>query len=132
MTKEKSIRVSPKHGLNPTIPQCFFCGELKNEIALLGKLKGDVEAPKSICFDMEPCDKCKEYMGKGIILISVDPEKSPDPNNPYRTGGWIVVKDDYITRVFNPEVVKDVLDKRIAFMPDDAWDKLGLPRGEME
>ena len=28
------IKLSPKHGLNPTIPVCFWCGEERNEVAL--------------------------------------------------------------------------------------------------
>ena len=28
----KSIPLSPKHGLNPTIPVCAWCGKEKNEI----------------------------------------------------------------------------------------------------
>lgn len=32
-----SIKVSPKYGVNPTIPVCFFCGKPKNEIALMGE-----------------------------------------------------------------------------------------------
>lgn len=35
-----SIKLSSKHGVNPTIPVCFFCGEEKNEIALLGRIGG--------------------------------------------------------------------------------------------
>ena len=38
-----SIKISQKHGVNPTIPICFWCGKEKNEIALLGKLPGDAE-----------------------------------------------------------------------------------------
>ena len=33
----KNIKISPKHGLNPLIPKCFFCGKEKNEIAILGR-----------------------------------------------------------------------------------------------
>ena len=87
--KEPSIRLSPKYGVNPCIPLCFLCQQPKNEVLLLGKLKGDVEAPHHVSFDQEPCDKCKEYMAQGIILISVDEAKSKsDMRNPYRTGGW--------------------------------------------
>lgn len=42
------VKISPKYGVNPTIPCCFFCGKPKNEIALLGKIGGrgeDLEAP---------------------------------------------------------------------------------------
>ena len=35
-----SILLSPKHGVNPTIPVCFWCGREKNEVALMGYLKG--------------------------------------------------------------------------------------------
>lgn len=62
----KSIKISPKYGVNPTIPVCFFCGEEKQEIALLGKLKGDVEAPHRMCLDYEPCEKCKQIFAQGI------------------------------------------------------------------
>ena len=37
----KSIRLSKEHGVNPTIPICFWCEKDKNEIAMLGKLKGE-------------------------------------------------------------------------------------------
>ena len=46
------IKLSPKHGLNPTIPVCFWCGEERNEVALLGHIGDgrkheDFEAPTS-------------------------------------------------------------------------------------
>lgn len=69
-----SIKISPKHGVNPTIPICFFCGEEKQEIALLGKIGGkseDLEAPRHMVLDYEPCDKCKEQMKLGVVLIPV-------------------------------------------------------------
>lgn len=61
----RSIRISEKHGANPTIPICFFCGEDKNEVALLGKLSGDKEAPMRMWIngDYEPCDECKKKNG---------------------------------------------------------------------
>ena len=33
-----SIKLSPKHGLNPTIATCFYCGKDKNELILAGKI----------------------------------------------------------------------------------------------
>lgn len=39
-----SIKLSPKHGVNPSILHCICCGK-DYGIAMLGKLKGDKEAP---------------------------------------------------------------------------------------
>ena len=35
----KGIEISPKHGVNPTIPICFWFGEEKGEIVLLGRVR---------------------------------------------------------------------------------------------
>ena len=51
-----SIKLSPNHGLNPTIPVCFWCGKEKNEVALMGKMdKQDSAAPKHLVVDYPPC-----------------------------------------------------------------------------
>ena len=61
-----SILLSPKHGVNPTIPVCFWCGREKNEVALMGYLKGrggeDIAAPMHMVIDYEPCDECRQNM----------------------------------------------------------------------
>ncbi len=140
-----SILLDEKHGVNPGMENCFVCNEPRGVI-LYGKLRGktrqalnesgistpDGEAPRNVVIDREPCDKCKGYMELGIILISVrDPQDEEEEANPYRTGGWVVVKEDVIRRAMNPEeLVETILKQRIAFVPDDAWDMIGLPRGE--
>lgn len=115
------MRISKEHGLNPSISTCFICGENKNEILLLGHNKGK-KAPHTACYNYEPCDKCKEFMKQGIILISVRDGESN--NNPYRTGGWVVIKEDAAKRILS----KEIIDKRIAFVEDKMWDMVGLPR----
>lgn len=95
----RGIILSPKHGVNPVIPICFFCGGKKNEIALLGKLKGDVEAPKNAILDYEPCDKCKEMMSQGVTLIEVEmtpysENQPPISGNAYPSGRFVVVKPE--------------------------------------
>lgn len=126
------ITLSPTHGLNPTLAQCFFCME-DTGVILCGRLPGDREAPRRVCINQEPCAKCAEWMAKGVILISVDEAKSTDLNNPYRTGGWIVVKDEVITRMgLRPEFEAAVLKRRCAFIPDDVWDAFGFPRPVIE
>jgi hypothetical protein len=69
-------------------------------------------------------------MEQGVILISVDEKKSGgDMQNPWRTGGWCVVKDDAIKRMgMDPKLEEDTLKKRVAFIQDEAWNLLGLPR----
>lgn len=113
----KGIKLSPKYGVNPTIPVCFFCGEEKNEVALLGRVgdgrKGeDFEAPWTMCIDYEPCDKCKEAMSKGVTIISASTNrkdgrppvsKNEYGNLVYPTGAWSVVKTEPAREVFNNE-----------------------------
>jgi hypothetical protein len=127
----RGIPLSPKHGVNPAIPLCFFCNESKNEVILAGRLKDDAEAPRAAVWDRNPCDKCAGYMKQGVILISVKVGESGD--NPYRTGGWVVLKDEAVTRIITTADVRDdILKKRIAFVPDNVWDAVGLPRGEVK
>ena len=68
MSKSKSITLSPKHGLNPSITHCECCGK-ELGIALFGRLKGDAEAPKQI--EGELCDECKK---KYITIVEVESE----------------------------------------------------------
>lgn len=64
------IKLSPKHGLNPTIPVCFWCGEERNEVALLGHIGDgrkheDFEAPMHMVIDYDAVRKmpCKHGVG---------------------------------------------------------------------
>lgn len=95
----KGITLSKNHGVNPCIPVCFWCGEDKNEIALLGKLPDDAEAPHRAIMDFEPCEKCKSFMDQGITLIGVTNVK-PENGIPsigdglYPSGAWSVLRED--------------------------------------
>lgn len=126
-----SIQLSEKHGVNPAIPKCFFCGEDKNEIILAGRLPNDADAREVLhgkVVGMEPCDKCKDYMRQGVILVSV--RKDSDENNPYRTGGWVVIKEEAAARLFSDVFGQEIGNKRFAFLEDEVWDTIGLPRNE--
>lgn len=108
----KSIRLSEKHGVNPCIPVCFWCGKSKNEIALLGKLKDDSKAPMNAVLDREPCDECKELMSRGVTLA-----ESSDGQEPLHGGRWLVVSDNFIKNaVNNSQLAEDILNKRIALV----------------
>lgn len=114
------IEISPKHGLNPTIPVCFWCGKEKNEIALLGRIREKtkdhfgsntvvrgsvIEAPRRMVLDYEPCDECKKMWESGVAVLEV--QQTPTmPNQPeiqkgiYPTGRFAVVTVEGADRVF--------------------------------
>lgn len=130
-----SIRISPKHGVNPMVMLCFYCNK-PSGAALLGHVtqrdeRGvitdrDVEAPRRAVVDRQPCDKCVEHMKIGIILISI--RDGGTRENPYRTGGWVVVTEEAFNRWFANADNANPL-PRAAFVTDTIWDRLGLPRG---
>ncbi len=133
-----SLRLSEKYGVNPAVPICFLCGDDKNQVILAGLIRDkktgeELEAPHKAAWDMEPCDKCKELQSKGVILISVRDGDDDSKDNPYRTGGWCVVADEGLKRVLPPgPLLDDVLRRRTAFVPDEVWDTIGLPRVEKQ
>lgn len=63
-----SIRLSPKHGLNCSIAICPICKK-DTSLVLFGRLKGDVEAPKTSRGEL--CDECKK---KYITIVEVESE----------------------------------------------------------
>jgi hypothetical protein len=103
---------------------CFFCMCRKKDGADFSP--GGKPWP---CFDHEPCDKCRGYMEQGIIIISVDP--GSDPKNPYRTGGFWVIKEEAVRRLFTEEkFLEKVLRHRMAFVETAACKAIGLPGAE--
>lgn len=128
---KKDIRLSPKHGLNPSIEVCYFCGKDKNSIAMLGLLPKDEKAPTRACYNREPCDECAEYMKDGVIILSADSAKTVNPNIPYRTGGFAVVKEDVVKRIIkDAAILSRVLEVRMMFLDSEAWKAIGLPNIE--
>lgn len=116
MSRKDEIILSEKHGLNPSMSVCFFCGEVKG-IALMGhigdKRKGeDLEAPKQCITDYEPCEQCKENMNLGITLIEVTTTQPVDNRPPltakgdtqvYPTGRWSVLTEEGAKKVFKQD-----------------------------
>ena len=130
MSKD-SIKLSPEHGVNPTIPICFWCGKEKNEIALMGKIdKKDSEAPRHVIMDYEPCDHCKELFAKGIQVIGVTDQPIMEGMFPliddgqkklYPTGAMFVATEDWTQRFLTANesegMIDDVLEKKVLVMP---------------
>ena len=106
--------------------RCYFCGEPKG-IMMNTKLSPDlarkVEEAHDKVVDMEPCDKCKEWMKKGIILIGVR-----DDDKEYRTGHFAVVSETAIKKILEgTEMLEPVLRNRFAFIDETTWRAVGLP-----
>lgn len=113
---------------------CFFCNE-PSMILLDRRLKNTLPRNCGVV-DMTPCSKCDGYMQQGVILISISDDttkedmKGPMPN-PYRTGGWVVVTREYVERAFSGSMLDFALSNKFMFITDEAWDAIGLPRGEV-
>lgn len=111
-----SIKLSPKYGVNPTIPVCFWCGEEKNEVALMGhigngKKHEDFEMPMHAVINYEPCEECQKAMAMGVTIMEVthEPNRVTDvefQDGIYPTGRWVVMKSEAAQRIF--EVSADV------------------------
>lgn len=129
MSNGQSIKISPKYGVNPTIPVCFFCGEPKNEVALLGRIgKGteDIEAPRHALLNYEPCEECLKKMATGITLVEVSNTPNSDNQPPivayaYPTGNWWVVDEDFVrNNIQPPELAEQVIVHRKCLVDADA------------
>lgn len=105
MSPKDKILLSEKHGINPTIPVCYYCGKEKNEVALMGRLPGDAKADSKMVVDMSPCDDCADLMKKGVMLIGVRDGETGD--NPYRTGSVMVVSQEAAERIFGGSYEKN-------------------------
>lgn len=127
----KGIKISPKHGLNPTIPVCFWCGKQKNEIALMGCMKDDIEAPKNMVLDYVPCEECQSHMAMGVAVLEASDHPNTEGQPPmqkgvYPTSRFVVVTTECADRVFSTyapwsEGNKVFVDSDVFshFLPDD-------------
>jgi len=111
MAKEKQIVARTK---------CFLCGGIKE--LMISKNFKDLSKIDGAVIDKEPCDECKKYMKEGVILISV--KEGESGSNPFRTGGWVVLKKETLKDI---PLVEEVLKARVGFIPDPVWEQFGLP-----
>lgn len=81
----KSIQLSPKHGVNPSVLHCECCGK-DYGVGLMGRLPNDEEAPKDVVHGL--CPDCQRVIEQGgVMIIEVrDGEAEKQTKNPYRTG----------------------------------------------
>lgn len=125
--------------LGVALTKCFFCNE-DDAIILNTKLTSffanKVKEAHGKVISMDPCNKCRDFMKMGVIAITIDDSKSdpgwnrPDGTdhwmpNPYRAGGWFVVKDDFVKRLPEP-FSSHALKHRFMFMEHEAAKQIGL------
>lgn len=85
------------------LTKCYFC--TKDNYIILRRDLGDASEFHQKVVDMTPCTECAEHMKQGIIIITIDTEKSEkgwDKNklpNPYRTGGFFVITEEGFLRI---------------------------------
>lgn len=116
---------------NVALTKCYICG--KDDAILLatrynkkGEPVQDLTQFHGKAINTKPCNKCREYMEQGIILISV--RDNSEKENPYRTGGWCVIKEEIAGKIFNI----DLKINRILFIEDALWEKLNLPASDFQ
>lgn len=102
---------------------CFLCGEVKH-LLLDKRLKNSLN--HKACYDKEPCDKCKDYMKKGIIIIGVK-DNETDKENPYRTGEFFVIKEKAVLNMpMNEDLKNNIIKQRICFIEQNVLKNWGF------
>lgn len=116
------------------LTRCFWCGE-GNEIVIGKRLMDDHKAEKfeaefhNKALTYEPCPKCKDGMESGITLIEasafpVQDGQPPIQNGVYPTGRFIVVREEAISRIFDPSIAQQCVKARKAFLDIESFDIL--------
>jgi hypothetical protein len=123
------------------LTKCFFCGQ--DSDILLHKNMRDISHLHGKVTSMQPCAQCERFMEKGIILIGIEDDKSESgwshpPShltdkqrqqwipNPYRSGAFVVVKDDALEEIITPaELFQWAKKHRWMFIEHSALERMG-------
>lgn len=120
------INLHPKHGLNPSIAVCQFCGRDTGEIALLGakskKLTGQEEAPHRLVVNPWPCDECSAEWAStgGVVLL----ECREEDGKPLPTGRVVVLTEDAVRRIFDSKAAEAAIKHHKALIEPAAFQRL--------
>ncbi len=114
------ILLSPKHGLNPSIDKCFWCGREKGVVLFGGMKGGDPQAPPTVVMSVEPCNDCPIWAktNDGCMMV----EAFEDGR---LTGRFCCVRDSALRRsITDQTLLKATLEKRMAFVEPAAYEQL--------
>ena len=84
---------------------------------------------KVIGIAKEPCEKCKEAMTKGFLLVGAVQAKTDNWNNPYRSGNQWIITHEAAARLIPDEEARK---KGACFIDVLDAEKLGLPEVNLE
>lgn len=127
------IRVDPKHGTDPALRCCFWCGEPK-DVLLFGKMRSETKkafklrelcprAPHKVIVDHEPCAACVEIMSRGICFMETDGEGKDSR----LTGHYWVLAESVVKEfVTPPELLAAMLEKRKTYVGRETAKRIGL------
>ena len=111
---------------------CFVCAAIYDGSIVMNTRLSPTQAKKVeelngqvVGYLPEPCEKCKELMSKGFLLVGIIEEKSDDKSNPYRSGNQWVVTNDYASRLLEKE--PDILTRGWSFIDIEIAKTIGLP-----
>lgn len=132
-----AVRISPKHGANPTIPVCLYCGKEKDEIVICGRInRKDDQMPLNSVIDAIPCENCQELWKNGIVLIracdtkheNMVPVTAQNNQKVWLDGSTILLREEAAQRMFDTHMVKG--DR--AYLEDKVFDVLMKQWDEMQ
>lgn len=128
------------------LTKCYYCGKDSDILMnrkLTKNLAKQVESMNGMVVSMAPCQQCEKYMEQGIILLTIDSNKSDKdwhtrpsnkPNNelwipnPYRTGGFVVVREEAIGSMLGEDspIFKQAKERRFMFIEHETAVAIGL------
>jgi hypothetical protein len=118
------VTLHKQHGLNPTLVNCFICGETAH-IALVGsqskKIFGQEEAPRE-CIDGSICDRCQGVIDNGGVFF-IEVKDGETGKNPYRTGSLWGIRREAAEKIVNDSTL---LDKGIVWIEQSTAKQIGF------
>lgn len=131
------IKISPKHGLNPSLLICPICGKDQG-IAPLGKISPyDPKAPRQM-LDREPCEACQKdienYKKQGFVVFIIDDQyeveldKAQRSHNKNYPSPWQFFVGLNVLKIEATERIFQNMDmsRGAAFIPKSLALKIGL------
>lgn len=75
------------------------------------------------------CKACLEESKKNraSFLVTIDPDKTDDMSNPWRTGGIFLLKNTALKKIFGEERYKLMIKHRAAYIDDETARIMQLP-----